>query len=345
MLVGHVDRTPAPRVEGSVWLSRGRAIGFAEYGSPIGAPVLWFHGTPGGRHQVPLAARSAAADRGVRLIALERPGVGFSTSHVYPSILGWAVDVEEVADRLGLERFGLIGLSGGGPYVLACAHRLANRVVAGAVMGGVAPSCGKEAPPGGLVAVALSLSSLLEVVKEPLGHLLWGVCRGLIPLASPASDAFLYLMPEGDQEVFRRPEVKWMLIDDLVRASRRQLHAPVYDIVQFTRPWGFSLREIRVPIRFWHGNADNIVPLAHAEHMAALIPDSDLRVRPREGHIGTLDAAREILEAILALWPTRPERQAMRVPQAIGTLDAVGGNPTSGALGSGSGRPRSATRI
>jgi pimeloyl-ACP methyl ester carboxylesterase len=110
-------------------------------------------------------------------------------------------------------------------------------------------------------------------------------------------------MPEGDQEVMQRPEMKQMFLDDMLRASRPQLHALVYDAVLFTRPWGFSVREIRVPIRFWHGDADSFVPLEHAEHLAALIPDTELRVRPREGHMGNLDAAEEVLDTLLGLWP------------------------------------------
>jgi hypothetical protein len=114
-------------------------------------------------------------------------------------------------------------------------------------------------------------------------------------------------MPEGDRRVFRQPEIKAMFIDDLERASRAQLAAPVFDIVHFTRPWGFSLRDIRVPIRFWHGDADNIVPLAHAQAMAALVPEAELRVRAGEGHIGNLAAAEEILDVILELWPAETE--------------------------------------
>ena len=109
-----------------------------------------------------------------------------------------------------------------------------------------------------------------------------------------------------------------MFLDDLARASRRQLHGPLYDILQFTRPWGFSLRDVRVPIRFWHGDADPIVPLAHAEHMAALVPDAELRVRPREGHIGNLDAAREVLEVLLDLWPAAPERDVADATAIVG---------------------------
>jgi pimeloyl-ACP methyl ester carboxylesterase len=294
---------PRPRIEGRVWLRQGRTIGFAEYGQACGAPVLWFHGTPGGRHQVPPAACAAACARGIRLIGVERPGIGASTAYRHASLLGWADDVEELANRLAIERFALIGLSGGGPYVLACAYRLPQRVVAGAVLGGIAPACGDEAPAGGLIARVMPFAPVLEVARQPLGALLWGLVRALGPLSSQVFDRFIELMPDGDQRMFRRPEVKAMFIDDLTRASRTQMLAPVDDILQFTRPWGFSLRDIRVPIRFWHGDADNIVPLAHAEHMAALVPDAALRVRPGEGHIGNLGAAEEILDVILSLWP------------------------------------------
>ena len=299
--IGSVDE--APRVEGRVGLRDGRAIGFAEYGVAAGRAIFWFHGTPGGRHQVPPAARRFAAAQGVRLIALERPGVGGSTPHLYRSLVDWADDVEEVADRLGVGRFALVGLSGGGAYVLACAYRLPARVVVGAAMGCVAPTCGPEAPAGGAVSLAHRLSPLLEVVREPLGYALWALVRSLTPLSSQGFDAFIRIMPEGDQVVFQRPEIKRMFIDDLVQASRHQLHAPVYDVVLFARPWGFSLRDVRVPIRFWHGDADNIVPLAHAEQLARLVPDAELRVRPREGHIGNLGAAEEILASVVGLWP------------------------------------------
>jgi len=292
-----------PRLEGTVLLRDGRSLGFAEYGTADGVPIFWFPGTPGGRRQIPPRARKAAEQRNVRLIAVERPGLGASTPHLYESLLGWADDVEEIADRFGLDRFGLVGLSGGGAYVLACAYRLARRVVGGAILGGVAPARGDDAPPGGAVGFAARGSFLLHAFREPLAHALWATVYSLRPLASPVFDLFVSnMMPEGDKEVMQRPEMKQMFIDDMLRASRPQLHALVYDAVLFTRPWGFSVREIRVPIRFWHGDADSFVPLEHAEHLASLIPDTELRIRPREGHMGNLDAAEEVLDSLLGLW-------------------------------------------
>lgn len=113
----------------------------------------------------------------------------------------------------------------------------------------------------------------------------------------------MHLSPEGDRRVFADPAMKATFIDDLLRGSRHQLRAPVYDLVLFTRDWGFSCRDVRVPIHFWHGYADNLVPLSHGQHLASLVPDSELRVRPGVSHLGRLDAAAEVLDTLLAHWP------------------------------------------
>ncbi len=292
-----------PRLEGTIVLSCGRSIGIAEYGSRDGRAILWFPGTPGGCRQIPPLARQIAVQRNVRLIALERPGIGSSTPHLYDSVLGWAEDVGEVADKLGVERMGLIGLSGGGAYVMACAYHLADRVVGGAVLGSVAPACGDDAPPGGALGLAYRGRFLIHNTYGMLARMLWATTYSLRPVAGQAFDLFVGTMVDGDREVMQRPEMKQMFVDDMLRAARPQIHSLLFDVVLFTKPWGFSLRDIRVPIRFWHGDADNFVPLSHAEHQVALIPDAELRVRPREGHMGNLDASEEILDTLLALWP------------------------------------------
>jgi len=93
-----------------------------------------------------------------------------------------------------------------------------------------------------------------------------------------------------------------MFLDDIVRGTRRYATAPLLDLSLFHRDWGFSLRDVVPPIRLWHGDADNIVPLAHAEHLASLIPDVELRIRPGESHLAAMAAAEEIFEALLQLW-------------------------------------------
>jgi pimeloyl-ACP methyl ester carboxylesterase len=307
-----MSRPRPPRLEGSVVLPDKRRLGYAEFGVPKGRPVFWFHGTPGARRQIPPEAREAALERHVRLIGIDRPGVGDSTAHLYPSLQSWARDIGVAADRLGIERFGLIGLSGGGPYVLACAHAMPDRVVAGAVLGGVAPARGREAAPGGLVNFAARFGPVYKQLHEPLGVALTAVVWALRPLSASALNLFVYLSPKGDQEVFERPEMRAMFLDDLLHGSRWGLRAPVYDLVLFSQPWGFLLRDIRVPVHFWHGDADHLVPLAHGEHQAKLVPKSKLYVRHGESHLGSLAAAEEVLDVVLSFWPEARKKRSPR---------------------------------
>jgi len=297
-----VNGITPPRVEGTIEVEAGRRLGFAEFGPARGRAVFWMHGTPGARRQIPQAARLAAEELDVRLIGIDRPGVGASTSHRYASLIDFPADLATVADRLGVERFAMIGLSGGGPYTLACAHAMPDRVTAVAVLGGVAPTRGEDAPEGGLVGFAARFGPAISLFHVPLSLALSGLILTMRPIASPGFDLYARFSPEGDREVFGRPEIKAMFLDDLLGGSRRGIRAPIYDIMLFTRPWGFSVRDVKVPVRWWHGDSDNIVPLAHGQHVVPLIPDAELYVRPGESHLGGLGAAEEVLDTLLALW-------------------------------------------
>jgi len=294
--------TRPPRFEGTLRLREGRRLGYAEYGPATGRPLIWFHGTPGARRQISPDAREAAHERDVRLIAVERPGIGDSTPHLYSSLVEWAADIETLCDALGLERFGIAGLSGGGPYALACAHEMPQRVVAVAVLGGVAPSVGEDAAAGGTSPLTRTLSPFLRATHAPLGGALRRLVLALEPLGDQAIDLFASFMPPGDKRVFADPSVREMFQEDLLLGSRRYMQALLLDAALFGRPWGFALKDIRVPIHMWYGDADNIVPMAHGEHMAERIPDAVLRIRPEEGHLGGLGASREIFDAILGHW-------------------------------------------
>ena len=135
--------------------------------------------------------------------------------------------------------------------------------------------------------------------------MLRGVVRALEPWADPVTDLFLNLLPPGDKDVFADPAVRRMFHDDLIHGSREEMRAIWLDIALFGRPWGFSLRDVRVPVRMWFGDSDNIVPLAHGKHMQRLLPDAQLFVRRREGHLGGLGATDEILDSIFDVWERR----------------------------------------
>lgn len=295
-------RIRPPRFEGTLRLGDGRRLGYAEYGPIGGRPILWFHGTPGARRQIAPEAREAANERGVRLIAVERPGIGDSTAHLYSSLVEWPADVELLCDALELGPIGIAGLSGGGAYALACAHELPHRVKAIALLGGVAPAVGEEAARGGTSPLTSTLSPLIGLTRAPLGGALRRLVLALEPYGEQAIDLFARFMPPGDQRVFENPDIRAMFQDDLLTGSRRQMQAVFLDARLFGRPWGFSLRDIRVPVHMWYGDADIIVPAAHGEHIARHIPHAVLRIRAGEGHLGGLGASHEIFDAILEHW-------------------------------------------
>lgn len=290
-----------PRLEGTVRVGGNRRLGFAEFGPPDGRAVVWLHGTPGARRQIPNEARTFADEHGLRIVGLDRPGIGSSTPHVYGSIVESAADLEVVADRLGLDDLTVIGLSGGGPYALAAGAALPDRVRAVGVLGGVAPTVGDDAIDGGLVALGRRLAPIVAVGRVPIGAALTGAIRVIKPLASPALDIYARVSPPGDRALLRRPEFKAMFLDDLLNGSRKQLSAPLADVLLFSRHWGFDLADVKVPVRWWHGDADHIIPFEHGAHAVDRLPDAELLVLPGESHLGGLGVAEEILTTLLAL--------------------------------------------
>src|SRR5207244_4062697 len=107
------------------------------------------------------------------------------------------------------------GLSGGGPYVLASAYAMPQRVAAAGVLGGVAPTKGDDAPGGGVVGRMAPLGPVATTFRVPLSLFLTAAIWPLRPFASPLLDLYARFSPEGDRRVFARPEMKAMFIDDL----------------------------------------------------------------------------------------------------------------------------------
>jgi pimeloyl-ACP methyl ester carboxylesterase len=291
-----------PRFEGSVRLRDGRRLGFAEFGPATGRPVLWFHGTPGARRQIAPEARRLAHEQSVRIVCVERPGIGESTPHAYRAVVDFARDVEQLCTALALDRFAVVGLSGGGPYALACAHEMPERVAVVAVLGGVVPAVGRDAARGGANDLIRMFAPMLERGWRPLGAVMSRLVRVLERWADPATDLFARAMPPGDQAVFADRATRRMFQEDLLVGAREHMDALWLDARLFGRSWGFDLRDVRVPTLLRYGDADTIVPLVHGEHLARRLPNAELRVYAGEGHVGSLGASREIFDFLLERW-------------------------------------------
>jgi pimeloyl-ACP methyl ester carboxylesterase len=290
---------PVPRVVGESVVAPGRVLGWAEFGHPDGDPLLWFHGTPGARTQIPPAVHEVALQRGFRVIGVERPGTGRSTDHFYDRILDVAADIEALVEDLGLERFGVVGLSGGGPYTLAVAYAMPQQVVVACTLGGIGPLRGPDAV-WSYMRVLRFGAPLFEVMRGPVGSLLGTLVGYAESVGGQALELFARLVGGSDREVLTNPHFKAMFVTDLIEAGEHR--AVAHDLALFSRHWGFLLEEVTVPVIVWQGLSDPIVPQSHGHHMAARLPNAQLRVRPGEGHFAGFSDVAAVLDSVREVW-------------------------------------------
>jgi len=303
-----------PHRDGTTTLRDGRRLGWAQFGDPDGDPVFWFHGTPGARSQLPHDAGHLAVERGLRIVTVERPGTGDSTPHVYDRIVEFADDLRQVADDLDIDRFAVVGLSGGGPYLLAVAHELSDRMQAGVVLGGIGPTRGSDS----IVSHTMLLvpaAAALERVRGPLVDGLHRLVHLVTPLADPAVDIFFRLMPGDRAHMTARPLDRRQFTADMIDANERSgLGAAINDLILFGRHWGFELRSIKVPIIFYGGSSDVIVPYLHAERQSKRVAGSRLRTYEGRGHFAGYTTPADILDDVRDLWPAAPKAVAKKSP-------------------------------
>ncbi len=277
-------------------LPDGRGLGYAEYGRSGGEAYFYFHGHPGSRLEARFAA-SAADAVGVRVVALDRPGYGLSDDQPSRSILDWPTDVAHAADLLGIARFSVVGASGGGPYALACAYQLPDRVVRAGVISGVGP----YDVPGNTRGMRWQnrLAFGWGARWPALARLIMrGMRRNVLHRPDRTVEAIAQAMSPVDAEIVRRPEVRALLAADIAEAFRQGIDGAARDVVLLGRAWGFSLREIGPPVHLWQGEADVLVPPAMGRYQAAQIPGCHAEFLPGEGHLLVIDHMPEIIRAL-----------------------------------------------
>ena len=280
------------RVAQQLTLADGRTLSYAEYGDASGAPMLFFHGTPGSRLQ-PRPLDEPAQRLGVRVIAPERPGFGASSPKPGRTFGQYADDMRQLADHLGLQRFAVAGVSGGGGYVTACAARLPERVSVAIVIAGMAPAT--KAVIAQMHARNRVLIWLARWAPWVLGPIL-GRTAKLMADPSPRTVAMLSKgLPPADVEVMQRPDVLRTFADDSREGIRQGPAASVEELRLYTRPYDFALEDIRVPVHLFHGEADGNVPVAVGRDVAGRIPDCTATFIPDAGHMWFLDHLDEIL--------------------------------------------------
>lgn len=264
----------------TITLKDGRAIGFDEYGAPDGKPIFYFHGHPGARTDWRLFDDDSCARKlSARIIAVDRPGHGLSDFKRGRKIVDWPDDVVELANALGIDRFAVLGISGGGPYAAACAFKAPERLTSTAIVCGMGPA---EAP-GVRDGMAWTYAGKGAVMR-------WLLLRLTAVGMRRQPEKFASQMTAGmggpDRALLlARPELAEKTIEVFREAFRSGIAGAHHEAGLYGHPWGFRLQDIATEVHLWHGEQDSNVPVSVGRYVAEAIPNCRARFLENEGHL------------------------------------------------------------
>lgn len=268
-----------PATAKTLQLPDGRTLGYAAYGAAAGKPLFYFHGHSGSRFEAKFLAEQAT-QAGVRLIGVDRPGLGLSSFQPQRRLRDWPEDVSALADSLHLDHFAVVGFSGGGPA------QIPQRLTA----------CG-------LVAGVGHIHPFLAFLSQWLPWLLLPLLRAAFQTEAQAQKTLAnaarhWVAP--DQNSLRQPGIKELMAASLVEALHPGAQGAAYDGAVLGRPWGFNLAAIKFPkLYLWHGELANEVPVASGRALAAHLPQCQPTYYPNEGHISLIvNHAPDIVQAL-----------------------------------------------
>lgn len=285
------DNQPRPRAgndQRSLRLPDGRSLGYIDRGENGAPPLFFFHGSGSTATGLRLGERLRA--RGARLISPARPGIGGSDPNPSRTLAQWSDDVAALAEHLAIERFAVLGFSGGAPYALAVASGLPLRVSAAAII-----SCGGPFEiDGASRGMARSNRLLWSLVRYRPGVVRFLFSQQAKQLTgdpgSPTVNAVRALKGPDRAAVARLDEEERHRFFDgpMAEALRHGPDGLVQDMVVLRRPWDFDPGRIEVPVRLWHGTMDTSAPMAMARHLANTIPDCTATMVDGGGHLSTI---------------------------------------------------------
>lgn len=274
-------------------LQDGRMLGYAEYGDPEGVPAFYFHGFPGSRLDYLLTdGGETATETNARIIAVDRPGMGLSDFKPGRQLPDWPDDVTELAQALQLDRFAVLGISGGGPYAAACAHKIPERLTATGIVCGMGPS---DAP-GMVEGASWTLPGQPSIIRRFILMLTsMGLQRDPDQFLSRSKET----LSEPDRQLLDQPELAELFVGGLQEAFRSGVGGANRDATLYAKPWGFRLQELTAEVHLWHGGQDANVPVSVGHHVADAIPNCNASFYHKEGHL-TLphNRMKEVLTAL-----------------------------------------------
>ena len=269
-----------------ITLGDGRILAFAEYGRAQGRPIFFFHGWPSSRLEAEMLA-GTARKLDIRLIAADRPGFGRSSFQPGRRLLDWPDDVLELAGALGLDRFAVLGVSGGGPFAAACALKIPERLLAAGIVGGLGPL---DAP--GALAQMRPLNRRLATIGRRAPWLFrlvaWPEIRALKRDPEGYFARAMADMPGPDRAALARDAIRSCLQRTGQEAFRAGSRGAALENALTARPWGFHPEDIAMEVQLWHGQLDRNAPAAMGRFVAAAIPNCRAHFYEDEGHLSLL---------------------------------------------------------
>ena len=269
-----------PRVDESITLRDGRALAYAEWGDQAGRPVVLFHGGGNSRLLCPDVAATRMA--GVRLITIDRPGYGRSDPRSDFTLLDWVDDYAEFGELVGLPPCPIVAWSNGGPYALACAARIPDRVPAIGLAASPAPldevpSTWPQRSPEVRDLIKRLRKDRASTVEDVTRRFAW---RATDPVRRPKD------LPRDhpDNAVFEDPAILATFSRGQWEGARQGVTGYVDDWIASAMPWGFSVAAIGCQAHIWWGDKDMITFRAEVDYLARTIARSILTIYPGEGH-------------------------------------------------------------
>jgi pimeloyl-ACP methyl ester carboxylesterase len=285
-----------------VTLHGGAVVALQEYGDVDGTPVIFCHGWPSSCTMAQLTDEPAR-ELGIRIISPDRPGISGSSLQADRKLADWPRVLEGVLDHLGIGEFRALAVSGGAPYAYATAATMPERLRAIAIVCGAIPMAELEDRSGLLPLYRWMLA--LYRSRPQLLRRLFRMARPILALRPPVRLRPLFLkvlmLRPCDAESLRDAAAFEAIFESQRRAWRGSAEGVMADAQIYAQPWGFSLEDIRVPVRLWHGTQDRAFSVRLAEEVAKRLPDCNARFVDNAGHYSLpIRYMREILKDLIS---------------------------------------------
>jgi pimeloyl-ACP methyl ester carboxylesterase len=289
--------------ENFVRLQEGGVIAFEEYGDASGVPVIFCHGWPSSRTMAQLTD-PAARDLGIRIISPDRPGISGSSLKPNRELSDWPPVVRQLVDHLGIGAFYVLGISGGAPYAYGTAAAMPERVRGVAIVSGATPIV-DLAHHEGLLRLYRWMLALYQSQPQLLRRL-FCLARPILCLRPPVRLRPLILkilmLRPCDEESLQDSAAFEAVFESQRRAWRGSAEGVIADAQIYAKPWGFSVEQVRAPIRLWHGKEDRAFSIRLAEEIANRLPDCKARYVNGAGHYSLpIRHIREILQDLISV--------------------------------------------